>query len=175
MKKMQMENTDIFPTPPQGKNAIKQKQKQDSFKLDKMQNSDKKPENRKRSTSQEKSLENTPKDRTMNKLSEEYDKDKNNVAKNEMACLYKYSISKGNNALLVRSLFKNRFWWMIADKGADMKRVNFMWTQIKNFNYMDTLLCKYPEKKSGLGLKEKPNKTIATQQPFYPIDSLQAK
>ena len=49
-----------------------------------------------------------------------------------MTCLYKYSVGKGNNALLIRSLFKNRFWWMIADKGADMERVNFMWTQIKN-------------------------------------------
>jgi len=44
------------------------------------------------------------------------------------AGLYKYSIGRGNNALMVRSLFKNRFWWMIAEKGSDMERVNFMWT-----------------------------------------------
>lgn len=77
-----------------------------------------------------------------------------------MQSLYKYSIGKGNNALMVRSLFKNRFWWMIADKGAEMDKVNFMWTQIKVGMHMDTLLCKYPENKSGLvGWKEKTNKT----------------
>lgn len=54
--------------------------------------------------------------------------DDKQAPKNEMQCLYKYSIGKGNNALMVRSLFKNRFWWMIADKGADMEKVNFMWT-----------------------------------------------
>ena len=25
-----------------------------------------------------------------------------------------------------------------------------MWTQIKNVNHMDTLLCKYPDQKAGL-------------------------
>jgi hypothetical protein len=90
--------------------------------------------------------------------------------------LYKYSIGKGNNALMVRSLFKNRFWWMIADKGADMEKVNFMWTQIKNSQYMETLLCKYPEKKSGLGLKDKPiSKVSSSNQPSYPADSAVAK
>jgi len=59
---------------------------------------------------------------------------------------------------MVRSLFKNRFWWMIADKGAEMDRVNFMWTQIKNASHMETLLCKFPEKSSGFGYKEKLSK-----------------
>ena len=45
--------------------------------------------------------------------------------------MYKYSIGRGNNSIMVRSLFKNRFWWIQSDK-AEMEKVNFMWTQIKN-------------------------------------------
>jgi len=56
---------------------------------------------------------------------------------------------------MVRSLFKNRFWWMSADKGSEMDKVNFMWTQIKNSGYMEALLSKFPEKKSGFGFKPK--------------------
>lgn len=26
--------------------------------------------------------------------------------------IYKYFIGKGNNSIMVRSLFKNRFWWI---------------------------------------------------------------
>ena len=76
---------------------------------------------------------------------------------------------------MVRSLFKQRFWWMIADKGADMERVNFMWTQIKNAQYMDTLLCKFPEKKSGLGLLKDKSKSQGSQPPLYPLDGPTAK
>ena len=77
------------------------------------------------------------------------------AGKGEAQGLYKYSIGRGNNALMVRSLFKNRFWWLIAEKGADMERVNFMWTQIKNADYMNALLCKFPDKKSGINLTSK--------------------
>lgn len=62
---------------------------------------------------------------------------------------YKYHIGKGNNSIMVRSLFKNRYWWIQHDKN-EMDKVNFMWTQIKNINHMETLLCKYPDKKAGL-------------------------
>ena len=31
-----------------------------------------------------------------------------------------------------------------------MDKVNFMWTQIKNHSHMETLFCKYPDKKAGL-------------------------
>jgi hypothetical protein len=50
---------------------------------------------------------------------------------------------------MVRSLFKNRYWWIQHDKN-EMEGVNFMWTQIKNVNHMETLLCKYPDQKSGV-------------------------
>ena len=50
---------------------------------------------------------------------------------------------------MVRSLFKNRYWWIQYEKN-EMINVNFMWTQIKNNSHMETLLCKYPDKKAGL-------------------------
>ena len=135
MKKMQGENKDIFPTPPQGK-AAKKKQKQlekaDEHSLSTAEkqtsaSSEKKSDSKIRSSSQDKSVESTPKISTANKLNLQ-DQQDSTATKNEVLCLYKYSIGKGNNALMVRSLFKNRFWWMIADKGAEMDRVNFMWT-----------------------------------------------
>jgi hypothetical protein len=40
---------------------------------------------------------------------------------------YKYYIGNGNNALLVRSLFKNRYWWVRNTK-EEMKKSHFCWT-----------------------------------------------
>jgi hypothetical protein len=68
--------------------------------------------------------------------------------------VYKYSIGKGNNSIMVRSLFKNRFWWMQSDK-AEMDKVNFMWTQIKNTAHMEALLCKFPNQRSGVTSQNK--------------------
>jgi hypothetical protein len=45
--------------------------------------------------------------------------------------MYKYFIGKGNNSIMVRSLFKNRFWWMQHDR-EEMEKCNFCWTQVKN-------------------------------------------
>ena len=53
---------------------------------------------------------------------------------------------------MVKSLFKNRYWWANSERN-DIAKANFMWTQIKNPTYMETLLCKYPERKSGLPTK----------------------
>lgn len=172
---LQTENKEIFPTPPQGKSAHK---KNNLLSLEKHNSvgSDMKPDSRKRSESQERkvesNLENTPQPKAPVKLTAE-DTTEHKVAKNEVQPLYKYMVGKGNNALLVRSLFKNRFWWMIADKGADMERVNFMWTQVKNASYMDALLCKFPEKQSGLGSKS--TKAPAKELPLFPADSIYAK
>jgi len=40
---------------------------------------------------------------------------------------YKVYVGKGNNSVMVRSLFKTRFWWLLHDKD-EMEKVNFMWT-----------------------------------------------
>ena len=42
---------------------------------------------------------------------------------------YKVYIGGGNNSLLIKSLFKRRFWWTIVDSISD--DTNFIWTQLK--------------------------------------------
>lgn len=41
--------------------------------------------------------------------------------------IYKYVIGKGNNSIMVRSLFKNRFWWVQHDK-EEMEKCQYCWT-----------------------------------------------
>lgn len=41
--------------------------------------------------------------------------------------IYRYFVGKGNNSIMVRSLFKNRFWWVQHDK-EDIMGCNFCWT-----------------------------------------------
>jgi hypothetical protein len=43
---------------------------------------------------------------------------------------YKVHVGMGNNSTLIRSVFKQRYWWLLHDK-EEMDRVNFMWTQVK--------------------------------------------
>ena len=62
--------------------------------------------------------------------------------------IYKYFIGKGNNSIMVRSLFKNRYWWVQGDSMDDNK-INFTWTQTKVQKVIDNLHCKYPDRKSG--------------------------
>jgi hypothetical protein len=80
---------------------------------------------------------------------------------------YKYFIGKGNNSIMVRSLFKNRYWWVQNDK-EEMEKCNFCWTQIKNNKLMEVLPCKFPNKKSGVkgnGVQKKQNpQLLATPQ-----------
>ena len=47
--------------------------------------------------------------------------------KEDPSSFFKYHIGKGNNSIMVRSLFKNRYWWIQFDKN-EMEKVNFMWT-----------------------------------------------
>lgn len=63
--------------------------------------------------------------------------------------LYKCFVGKGNNSILIRTLFKTRFWWLLHDK-EEIERVNFMWTQIRKNTIIETFNCKYEEVKSGL-------------------------
>lgn len=44
--------------------------------------------------------------------------------------IYKYFIGKGNNSIMVRSLFKNRYWWVQCDS-MENDKINFTWTQTK--------------------------------------------
>jgi hypothetical protein len=53
---------------------------------------------------------------------------------------YKCFVGKGNNSMLVRTLFKSRFWWLLHDKEEDEK-VNFLWTQLRKKSIMESLKC----------------------------------
>lgn len=44
---------------------------------------------------------------------------------------YRFYLGKGNNYLLVKSLLKRRYWWIVEE---DPKKANFVWTQLK-LNY----------------------------------------
>ena len=48
---------------------------------------------------------------------------------------FKVHVGKGNNSVMVRSLFKQRFWWMIHDK-EEIDKVNLMWTQCRKQEIM---------------------------------------
>jgi hypothetical protein len=62
---------------------------------------------------------------------------------------YKCFVGKGNNSILIRTLFKTRYWWLLHDK-EEIEKVNFMWTQLRKNPIMDYLGCKYADKRSYL-------------------------
>ena len=62
---------------------------------------------------------------------------------------YKCFVGKGNNSILVRTLFKTRFWWLLHDK-EELDKVNFMWTQLRKNPIMDALPCRFIDKQSQL-------------------------
>lgn len=81
---------------------------------------------------------NTPKAKTLStkllgeKSSDQIITTRNNQEKEPIVyppsgIIYKYFIGKGNNSIMVRSLFKNRFWWVQHDK-EEMEKCNFCWT-----------------------------------------------
>jgi hypothetical protein len=72
---------------------------------------------------------NTPKNKQLGKVEEKEKTNVDIVAPQNV--LYKYFIGKGNNSIMVRSLFKNRYWWVTADQGENDK-CNFWWTQVKS-------------------------------------------
>ncbi|CAD8048946.1 unnamed protein product [Paramecium sonneborni] len=47
----------------------------------------------------------------------------------------KFKVGKGNNSLLIKELFKSRWWWNLNQE-ADNKELNFIWTQIKVPQFM---------------------------------------
>lgn len=55
---------------------------------------------------------------------------------------YRCYVGKGNNQMLIRSLFKNRFWWLFHEK-EEPEKVNFFWTQLRKLPIMNSLTCKF--------------------------------
>ena len=68
------------------------------------------------------SMNNTPKQKKLG-ISKDAETEKPEVKATNNAVMmypqpnvvYKYFIGKGNNSIMVRSLFKNRFWWLQHD------------------------------------------------------------
>ncbi len=54
---------------------------------------------------------------------------------------YKCFVGKGNNSVMVRSLFKSRFWWLLNDK-EEVEKVNFLWTSCRKNTIMTAFKCK---------------------------------
>ena len=84
---------------------------------------------------------NTPKSKLSgikNKSGDEHAKDDDHIVKNLTTAfqyphpnvIYKYWIGKGNNSIMVRTLFKNRYWWVQGDI-SEPGTTNFCWTQVK--------------------------------------------
>ena len=57
------------------------------------------------------------------------------------ATTYKYFIGKGNNGLMVRTLLKTRWWWTATDS-AETAEVNFIWTQPRHNEFIESLKTK---------------------------------
>ena len=55
---------------------------------------------------------------------------------------YRCYVGKGNNQMMVRALFKNRFWWLFHEK-EEPEKVNFFWTQLRKLSIMNSLNCKF--------------------------------
>ena len=43
--------------------------------------------------------------------------------------------------MLIRTLFKSRFWWLLHDK-EEFDKVNFIWTQLRKKSVMEQFKCK---------------------------------
>jgi len=41
---------------------------------------------------------------------------------------------------MVRTLFKNRFWWLLHDK-EEIEKVQLIWTQVRKNSIMETIKC----------------------------------
>lgn len=83
---------------------------------------------------------------------------------------YKVFVGKGNNAMLVRTLFKQRYWWMMHDK-EEIEKVNFIWTQCRKQDIIKSLKCKL-QGDSPVSNKRKvrfPMITADTKMEHYPL------
>lgn len=85
-----------------------------------------------------------------------------NLCSEEKLSHYKVHVGKGNNSVLVRSLFKQRYWWLQHDK-EEPDRVNFLWTQCRKGDIMKTIKCKFVNSKEQTSPKKR-KRTNSVQQ-----------
>jgi len=63
--------------------------------------------------------------------------------------------------MMVRTLFKSRYWWLLHDK-EEIDKVNFMWTQLKKSSIMSTLKCKLVNSKHKDAVAEPNSNSLNT-------------
>lgn len=64
-------------------------------------------------------------------------------------------VGKGNNAMLVRTLFKSRYWWLLHHE-AEIDKVNFIWTQCRKAEIMKSIKCKLMTAKEQAAVERSP-------------------
>jgi hypothetical protein len=74
-------------------------------------------------------------------------------ANKQTASQYRCFVGKGNNQMLVRSVFKNRFWWLFHEK-EEPEKINFFWTQLRKLTIMNSLTCKFVNSKDKTQQKQ---------------------
>ncbi|CAK94059.1 unnamed protein product (macronuclear) [Paramecium tetraurelia] len=85
----------------------------------------------------------------------------------------KFKIGRGNNSLLIKEIFKLRWWWNCY-KYSELidSESNFIWTQIKVQNYMDTQNLSTNEIKSYMRKKINPPQSQTQIKKKIQIDHL---
>ena len=63
-------------------------------------------------------------------------------------------VGKGNNAMLIRTLFKSRYWWLLHNEAET--QVNFIWTQCRKAEIMKTFRCKLKDAKDHSAIERSP-------------------
>ena len=58
------------------------------------------------------------------------------VQNQQQPACYKIYVGRGNNRSLIKKFFRQRWWWTILD-ASQKDEANFMWTQLKNNDYME--------------------------------------
>jgi tubulin polyglutamylase TTLL1/tubulin monoglycylase TTLL3/8 len=82
----------------------------------------------------------------------------------EWSSHYKVSVGKGNNSVMVRSLFKTRFWWLLHDK-EELDKVNLIWTQNRKQTVMAQLRCKLTDSKQHSKPKKRSDSSAKPEEP----------
>ena len=81
-------------------------------------------------------------DHTVKHMEQVHDALAAHEAVKQQAFHYRCYVGKGNNQMMVRALFKNRFWWLFHEK-EEPEKVNFFWTQLRKLSIMNSLQCKF--------------------------------
>jgi len=52
---------------------------------------------------------------------------------------YKFKIKRGNNGMVIKNCFKNRWWWSKGSKKEDISNINLYWDPGRNKDFLSIL------------------------------------